>query len=106
MSPLEYIFTFYGLIHMFPQNAIVLKACEKELPHIMKSVLSKRQEECVTCVFFDGLSQKRTAEKLGIAQPTVCRHVNKGVEILLERLRYVIKVAEIVSDHYEQEQRK
>ena len=106
MSPLSKLFMFYSFNNVIIGNTIVWKACEKELPNIMDNELTTRQRECVKCVFFDGLSQKETAEKLGIAQPTVCRHVSFGAEILLNRLSYVMKVAKAVADHYESEERK
>lgn len=102
MSPLEKILIFYNLNSVISEDTIILKACEKELHDIMNNELTARQRDCVKSVFFEDLNQKQTAEKLGLAQPTVSRHINTGVAVLLNRLSYCIKTAKTVASHYEQ----
>lgn len=82
-------------------NNIIWEACKKELPNIMACELTAQQRACVQGILFDGLNQVQVAEKLGISQPTASRHIKRGMEILLNRLNYAMRIAKTITFHYE-----
>lgn len=103
MATLRESFVFNNFDLVTNDNSIIWEACKKELPYIMDNELTKMQRDCVKGLFFDGLKQKEIAEKLGISQPTVCRHIQKATETLLNRLNYAMKIAKTVAVYYEEQ---
>lgn len=103
MATLREPFVFNNFDNVMNDNSVIWDACRKELPYIMDNELTTMQSLCVKGLFFDGLKQREIAEKLGISQPTVSRHIQNATEILLNRLNYAMKIAKTVAVYYEQE---
>lgn len=103
MATLREPFVFNNFDNVMNDNSVIWDACRKELPYIMVNELTKMQRDCIKGLFFDGLKQKEIAEKLGISQPTVCRHIQKATETLLNRLNYAMKIAKTVAVYYEEQ---
>ena len=103
MATLKEPFVFNSFDLVANDNSVIWEACKKELPYIMVNELTKMQRDCIKSLFYDGLKQKEIAEKLGISQPTVSRHIQNATEILLNRLNYAMKIAKTVAVYYEQE---
>jgi DNA-directed RNA polymerase specialized sigma subunit len=102
MDTLRELFVFNNFDNVMNGNSVIWEACKKELPYIMDNELTTRQRDCLKCFLFDELKQKEIAEKLGISQPTVSRHLESATKILLDRLNYAIKIAKTVAAYYEQ----
>lgn len=96
-------FTFNSFDDVKNDNSIIWEAVKKELPNVMEQELTEQQRACLDCIFYGGLNQVQTAEKLGIAQPTVHRHTKRAMAILLNRLSYAMKIAKTVACYYENE---
>lgn len=85
-------FVFNGFDNVTNDNSVIWEACKKELPNIMKNELTDKQRLCVMGVFYEGLNQVQVAKKLHLSQPTVSRHLERAMTILLNRLTYAMSV--------------
>lgn len=61
------------------QELAMLQAALQSLPERTRAIVSMRR--------IQGLSQKETAKTLGVSEPTVERHVSRGVRLLAEALK-------------------
>lgn len=92
---------FNGFDNIKNDNSVIWEACKKELPNIMAHELTEQQKACIEGIFFENLNQVQVAKKLGISQPTASRHIKRGMEKLLNRLNYALRVAKTVTSYYE-----
>ncbi len=58
------------------------------LPKIMEGELTDRQRECIKMKYIRNMTQSEIADKLGISQPSVSRHIVSAKGIINDRLKY------------------
>ena len=63
-------------------NSKEIRRMIKFLVNAMDKCLTEQQHTCITMVFFDGKTQKETAEIIGISRSTVSRHIKAGLQKL------------------------
>ena len=66
-----------------------LSLAKEALGQAMRRELTPRQRACVELYYFQGLTEERAAQELGVSKPTVCRHLQKARGRLEKALRYV-----------------
>ncbi|MCH5316519.1 MAG: hypothetical protein J1E05_00960 [Eubacterium sp.] len=67
-------------------------AISSVLPLILKNDLTNRQRDCLKMKYVDELNQAEIAKRLGLSQPTVCRHIAMAKSIVNNRLSYCLVV--------------
>ena len=67
-------------------------AISSVLPLILKNDLTERQRACLKMKYVEELNQAEIAERLGLSQPTVCRHIAIAKSIVNNRLSYCLVV--------------
>ena len=65
-------------------------AISSVLPLILKNDLTPRQRDCLKMKYVDELNQAEIAKRLGLSQPTVCRHIALAKNIVNNRLSYCL----------------
>ena len=65
-------------------------AISSVLPLILKNDLTPRQRDCLKMKYVDELNQAEIAKRLGLSQPTVCRHISLAKDIVNNRLSYCL----------------
>jgi DNA-directed RNA polymerase specialized sigma24 family protein len=62
------------------------KLPQRKRPHIPLEILPKREREVVELLYFDGASERKTAEILGISRSTVRSYRREALRKLRERM--------------------
>lgn len=65
-------------------------AISSVLPLILKNDLTDRQRDCLKMKYVDDLNQAEIAKRMGLSQPTVCRHIAIAKSIVNNRLSYCL----------------
>lgn len=69
-------------------NKATITALKAVLPQVIEHELTQQQRKCLELRFCELLSQSEIAEKLGLSQPTVSRHLKKAIRTVSNRLQY------------------
>ncbi|MBQ9518142.1 MAG: sigma-70 family RNA polymerase sigma factor [Eubacterium sp.] len=69
-------------------NRAKRKAFALILPKIMENELTERQRVCIKMKYIAHMTQKEIANKLGISQPSVSRHIISAKKIINGNLQY------------------
>ena len=69
-------------------NQAELERLKRALRLAIQKALTERQRECLTLYYFEGCSMKQAADRLGIGEPTVSKHLKKARARLKAVLRY------------------
>lgn len=67
---------------------------------VLQNELTPRQRECVYLVYFKNMSQRKAARLLGLSQPTVQRHLQKGLKKMHTILSYCADTAQKSEAYY------
>ncbi len=71
-------------------QTVTKTAVSSVLPLILKNDLTERQRCCLKMKYSLKLNQEEIAKRLGLSQPTVCRHIATAKGIVNNRLSYCI----------------
>lgn len=66
---------------------------------VIENDLPSKQKECIR-LYLDSYTQKEIASKLGIRQPTVCRHITNAKSKINIQLNRCFKAVEIALKEY------
>lgn len=72
----------------FNSNKATITALKAVLPQVIEHELTQQQRKCLELRFCELMSQTEIAEKLGLSQPTVSRHLKKAMRTVSNRLHY------------------
>lgn len=72
----------------FNCSRATITALKAVLPQVIEHELTGQQRKCLEMSFCELMSQQEIAEKLGLSQPTVSRHLKKAIRTVSNRLHY------------------
>ena len=78
------------------------KAFSVVLPKMIENKLTDKQSVCFRFKYLNNMTQCEIAERLGISQPTVSRHINAAKDILNDSLKYCYVACEMAIREVEQ----
>ena len=91
---MDIIESYFGEEQRFGEDidsqTVTKAAVSSVLPLILKNDLTERQRCCLKMKYVNKLNQEEIAKRLGLSQPTVCRHIAIAKSVVNNRLSYCI----------------